>query len=40
MFTRFIADRLFEKEEEAVLPNLFGALAADHGGLGGAGACS
>jgi uncharacterized membrane protein len=27
MLTRFIADRLFEKDEEAVLPNLFGALA-------------
>ena len=27
MFTRFIADRLYEKDEEAVLPNLFGALA-------------
>jgi uncharacterized membrane protein len=27
MFTRFIADRIFEKDEEAVLPNLFGALA-------------
>jgi polysaccharide biosynthesis protein PelG len=27
MFTRFIADRVFDKDEEAVLPNLFGALA-------------
>jgi len=27
MFTRFIADRLFAKEESTVLPNLFGALA-------------
>ena len=27
MFTRFIADRLFAKEEGTVLPNLFGALA-------------
>ena len=27
MFTRFIADRLFAKDEDAVLPNLFGALA-------------
>jgi uncharacterized membrane protein len=27
MFTRFISDRLFAKEEATVLPNLFGALA-------------
>ncbi|MBL8719394.1 MAG: exopolysaccharide Pel transporter PelG [Myxococcales bacterium] len=26
MFTRFIADRTFEEDEEAVVPNLFGAL--------------
>lgn len=26
MLTRFVADRLFEKDEDAVLPNLFGAL--------------
>jgi uncharacterized membrane protein len=31
MFTRFIADRLFEKDEEAVIPNLFGALALTTG---------
>ena len=31
MFTRFIADRLFEKDEDAVLPNLFGALALTTG---------
>jgi uncharacterized membrane protein len=34
MFTRFIADRLFEKQEEAVLPNLFGALAVTTVGSG------
>jgi uncharacterized membrane protein len=27
MFTRFIADRLFDKDENAVIPNLMGALA-------------
>ena len=26
LFTRFVSDRLFEKREEVVLPNLFGAL--------------
>ncbi len=26
LFTRFVSDRLFEKREQAVLPNLFGAL--------------
>jgi uncharacterized membrane protein len=34
MFTRFIADRLFDKDEDAVLPNLFGALALTTLGAG------
>src|SRR5688500_5358077 len=34
MFTRFIADRIYEKQEGAVLPNLFGALAATTAGSG------
>ncbi len=31
MFTRYIADRLFEKEPERVLPNYFGALSLSMG---------
>jgi polysaccharide biosynthesis protein PelG len=33
-FTRFIADRLFDKEERSVLPNLCGALALSVGAAG------
>ena len=36
-FTRFIADRLFDKEERSVLPNLFGALALSVGAAGALG---
>jgi polysaccharide biosynthesis protein PelG len=33
-FTRFIADRLFDKQERSVLPNLMGALTLSVGGAG------
>jgi uncharacterized membrane protein len=33
-FTRFIADRLFDKAERSVLPNLMGALTVSVGGAG------
>ena len=38
MFTRFIADRLFEKAEGSVLPNLMGALTLAVGAAGALGA--
>jgi polysaccharide biosynthesis protein PelG len=34
LLTRFVADRLFEKREDAVLPNFFGALALTTAGAG------